>query len=155
MTLGREDAAVGRRTRLLRIFLGAYIVATGLVAYWPKPVDGPIDPNLLRVLAWLQRHGVHFMTYHFVEFTANIGFFMPLGFLIAALLPARRWWLAIVICFGATCCIEIGQGLFLPDRVASVGDVVANTTGGILGAAIAWVVFVRRRSSSRSTARVS
>ena len=44
-----------------------------------------------------------------------------------------RWWLAPVICFVATVLIELSQGALLPHRVASIGDVIANTIGGILG----------------------
>jgi VanZ like family len=149
MTRTREDAAVGRRPRLLRMLLAAYIAGTALVGFWPRPVDGGIDPRLDAVLAWLRRLGLTFMTYSHVEFTANIGFFIPLGFLIAAMLPKRRWWLAMIICLAASSCIEIGQGLFLPHRFASFGDVLANTVGGAVGAVVAWGVFARRGVSIR------
>jgi hypothetical protein len=142
MTPSREDAAVGRRPRLLRMLLAAYIVGTALIGFWPRPVDGGIDPRLNVILAWLQQHGLTFITYNHVEFAANIGFFIPLGFLFAALLPKRRWWLAVIICLAASSCIEIGQGLFLPYRFASFGDVLANTIGGVVGVVIAWGVFV-------------
>jgi hypothetical protein len=152
MSRSREDAAVGRQPRLLRVLLAAYIVGTALVGFWPRPVDSGIDPSLDIVLAWLQQHGLTFMTYKHVEFTANVGFFIPLGFLIVALLPKRRWWLAMIICTAASSCIELGQGLFLSDRFASFGDVLANTVGGAVGAVIAWALFVRQgRRPGKST----
>ena len=54
--------------------------------------------------------------------------------LLALLFGPLRWWLAPEICFVATAIIELGQGVLLPQRVASIGDVIANSTGGMLGA---------------------
>ncbi|WP_375390134.1 VanZ family protein, partial [uncultured Amnibacterium sp.] len=34
-------------------------------------------------------------------------------------------------------CVELAQGLFLPGRVSSVGDILANTTGAVLGCRVA------------------
>ena len=37
----------------------------------------------------------------------------------------------------SSCCIELSQKLFLPGRVASIGDVLANTAGALIGTAVA------------------
>ena len=59
-----------------------------------------------------------------------------------------RWWLAPVICFVATVIVEVGQGVLLPQRVASPGDVIANTVGGLLGtlAAVGIMAVLARNS---------
>ena len=51
-----------------------------------------------------------------------------------------------MICFVATVIVEVGQGVLLPQRVASPGDVIANTIGGFLGtlAAVAIMAGVAR-----------
>ena len=46
----------------------------------------------------------------------------------------------------ATVIIELGQGVLLPQRVASIGDVIANTVGGILSTlAVAAIMAVLAR----------
>ena len=122
-----------RNPRVLRIVLGAYAVLLAVVGFFPSPVDRPVDAPLSRIIQWCEQHGLGFITYGRVEFGANIALFVPLGMLIALLFGPRRWWRAAVICFVATVIIELGQGALLPQRVASIGDVIANTIGGILG----------------------
>ena len=102
---------------------------------------------LMHAIHVTQQHGLHFVTYPSVEFGANIALFVPLGLLLALLFGPNRWWRAPVICVLATVIIELGQGALLPHRVASVGDVIANTTGGVLGAlaAVAIMAAIARR----------
>jgi glycopeptide antibiotics resistance protein len=93
------------------------------------------------VLARLHSHGVPgFVNYSFVEFTANIAFFVPVGFLGGVALQRRFWWLSAVLGFLLSCSVELAQATFLPGRVASAKDVLANTTGAIIGAVIAGLV---------------
>ena len=47
--------------------------------------------------------------------------------------PCSPLWVAPVICSVATAIIELRQEVLPPQRVASIGDVIANTVGGILG----------------------
>lgn len=133
----------------VRIMLGAYIAVLAVVAFFPFPVDRPIDGPLLRIIRWSAQHGLGVITYARVEFGANIVLFIPLGLLLALLFGPHRWWRAPVICVVATVIIELGQGALLSHRVASVGDVIANSTGGMLGAlaavAIMAAVTARRR----------
>ncbi len=130
----------------MRIVLGAYVALLAVVGFFPSPIDRPIDAPLSRIIQWCGQHGLGFVTYARVEFGANIALFMPLGMLLALLFGPRRWWRAPVICFVATVLIELGQGVLLPQRIASIGDVIANTVGGILGtlAAVAIMAVVAR-----------
>jgi len=135
-----------RRSALNRAAIGlgaAYLMALALIAFWPTPVDQGAHASLTSTLEWLRRHGApDWLEYTSVEFTANIALFVPVGLLGVILIGARRWWLAILIGFLASCLIEFGQLMFLPARFASVNDVVANTSGAVLGTALALIVLV-------------
>ena len=130
-------ASWSRNPRVLQIILGAYVALLAVVGFFPSPVDRPIDAPLSRIIQWCGQHGLGFISYAHVEFGANIALFVPLGMLIALLFGPRRWWRAPVICFVATVIIELGQRVLLPQRVASIADVIANTIGGILGTLVA------------------
>jgi len=120
----------------LRIALAAYVVIVAVIAFFPTPVDRPIDHSLDQVLAWLGRHGAPFITYRVVEFSANVALFVPLGLLIAMILGRRRWWWAIVVCACASSLVELSQGVLLVHRLASVADIVSNSIGGAIGAVV-------------------
>ena len=62
--------------------------------------------------------------------------FIPVGILLALLLPPRRWWVAVLIGFGMTVTIETAQ-LFIPGRFSDLRDIVANTAGAAIGVAVA------------------
>lgn len=118
-----------------------YLAVVLLVTLWPTTVDRGLDPYIARVLQALYERGMPaFIDYAFVEFTANIVFFVPVGFLGGLLFSHRVWWLAVPAGALLSACVETAQALFLPDRVASPADVVANTTGTVIGAIVAFAV---------------
>jgi len=66
-----------------------------------------------------------------VDFLLNLALFGPLGLALHhAGVPLRR---TALVAFGLTVGIEVFQFLFLPGRFAALGDLVANTSGGVLG----------------------
>jgi glycopeptide antibiotics resistance protein len=137
----RATLAGAFRVRLVAVLVAVYTAFVLLVTLWPTTVDRPIDPYLERFLAALHRQGwPAFIDYMFVETTANVLFFVPVGFLVCIALPFRRAWWAVAIGGGLSCLIETAQWLFLPGRVASLGDVAANTTGALIGTAVAVLV---------------
>jgi glycopeptide antibiotics resistance protein len=98
----------------------------------------PISPiRGLDLSEELNATGFGWVTYTQLESFANVALFVPFGLLISLLVPTRWWWLVVVGLAVAAAGIELGQALFLPGRVASIDDVVANTTGGVLGVLIA------------------
>ncbi|MGN6325859.1 VanZ family protein [Pseudolysinimonas sp.] len=139
--------------RLIWIALLAYLVALALIAYWPTPVDRPADGQLFAVIRWLDAHGITLVTYDRIEFAANVALFVPFGLLLAGLLRRGRRWIALLICIAGSAAIEIGQGLFLPDRFASLGDVLANSLGAAIGVLVVWLIS-RRTASIRSRREV-
>jgi len=129
------------------VLLILYGLAVLFVVAWPTPVDESSRGLLFRVLRLLHRHGLpDFIGYNYVEFSANIAMFVPLGLLVALLLGPRWWWAAFFACAALSVSIEIYQYLALPDRYATVRDVVANSTGGAIGTllAVLLIAWLRR-----------
>jgi glycopeptide antibiotics resistance protein len=114
--------------------LTACVAVILAITFWPTPVDRPFDAQLMRILGLLHHAGVAmWVDYSFVESLSNAIMFLPLGALIALYVRRQRWWLSVALAFVLSVCIELGQGLFLPERTASVNDVVANTFGALIG----------------------
>lgn len=130
------------------MLLVVYSMAVLVIVAWPTPVDRGASRAIARVLEALHdRNVLMFLGYRQVEFLANVGMFAPLGVLIGVVLGRRRWGFAILIGFALSAAIELFQLLFLPDRFATVDDVIANTLGALLGAFAAGVFFLRRAVS--------
>ncbi len=107
------------------------------IVLWPTPVDRPYDGGLHGTLADLYRHGLpRFVDYTFVETAANVVMFLPLGALIASVALPRLWWVSGVLGLSLSLSIEFTQAEFLPQRFASVSDLLANTAGALLGGGI-------------------
>jgi glycopeptide antibiotics resistance protein len=119
---------------LLISYLALVLAAT----MWPTPLDQGYGAAIERLLAVLHRHGIpEWFGYDKLEFTANVGMFLPLGFLLALTLSRRAWWLSLLFVPLVSGIIESIQGQFLDQRFASLLDVFANTIGGYLGVAMA------------------
>lgn len=146
--------SVQRHRRILGAALAGYVVALVLVLGWPTPVDARFDGTLFRLLGWLHDAGLpRWIGYDQVEFTANIVLFVPVGLLLALELRRRPWWAAALAGFGLSVLAELAQYLLRPDRFATALDVVANTTGAVVGAAIA--VMLTRRTKPGPRERIA
>ncbi|HEV7949290.1 MAG TPA: VanZ family protein [Glaciihabitans sp.] len=105
---------------------------------WPTPLDRGYSESINRVLEVLHRNGVpEWFGYDKLEFSANIVMFLPIGFLVALLLPSQVWWLALLICPILSGGIELIQANFLSARFATITDVIANSIGATIGALLA------------------
>lgn len=60
----------------------------------------------------------------------------PLTALVMLAFPRLRWWWVALGGGAAAVAIETVQAVALPGRVASVGDVIANSTGAVAGALV-------------------
>lgn len=125
------------------MLLGVVVVLVAGIVWWPEPPAAAAQQGLARFLAVAHIHGLPiWITFQLVEAISNIVMFVPIGFLAA--LALRRWqWLVVPIGLLASTAIEVSQ-LLLPDRVASVRDVVTNTLGTLIGYLLA-LPLVRRR----------
>lgn len=113
-------------------------MALNAIAFWPTPVDRGVHGSISTLVLWLHAHGIPaWLDYPSIEFTANIALFIPVGLLVVVLAGARRWWLGPVGGALVSTVIELAQHFFLPERFATVNDVVANSLGALLGAGLA------------------
>ncbi|MBE4717485.1 VanZ family protein [Pseudarthrobacter sp. AB1] len=111
------------------------LVPLALVAFWPSPVDQPLQGQLTSVLKFLHTHGIPaWFNYHFVEASANVALFIPVGSVAALAYPRIPWWQIGFFGLVISGCIELGQLLFLHSRFASALDLVTNTGGAVIGA---------------------
>jgi glycopeptide antibiotics resistance protein len=124
--------------RLWQLILAAMVVPLALVAFWPTPVDQPVSGQLATVLNFLHHHGIpRWFNYDFVERSANIALFVPVGFVASLAFPTKQWWQIGAFGMLVSGCIELGQFLFLHSRFASPSDVMTNTSGAVIGALVA------------------
>jgi glycopeptide antibiotics resistance protein len=152
------SARRGHRHPLLRRWViglaVVYVVALALIAFWPVPVDRNFTGPLQHLINWMHLHGAPgWIRYNTIEFSANIVLFIPVGVFIVVLAGARRWWWAVLVGFAASCTIELGQLLFLSSRFATVNDVIANTSGALLGALLGLALLVLAEIARPALAR--
>jgi VanZ family protein len=146
----------GTLRRVCRWLAAVYLVALALITQWPAPMDDGTAGLIDTVLSWLHAHGVpEWLNYALVEFTANIALFLPVGLLGVVLVGVDRWWMTVLAGLLLSSLIELSQLLFLPSRFPTLYDVLANTTGTVLGALLAVIAFDavdRRRRAQRASA---
>lgn len=138
--------------RARHLAAGASIVAALLLAATLAPFDFRPQPGPATAGAYLDLFLMG--KSNFADALNNTLLFLPLGFLLAATLRARRAGvgatLALVLSAGGglSLGIELAQ-LFLPSRVASPLDVVSNACGAGLGAVACALAEVWARSAPR------
>ncbi|MFN3949963.1 VanZ family protein [Microbacterium sp.] len=140
-------------TKRRRAMLVAVSCVYALGVWWmtlrPSIYDAEVGGILGRVLAALRAWpATAWITFDVVESAANVAMFVPLGAL--AIAWRRPWWHGILIGVGVSAAIETIQSLFLPTRVADVGDVVANAAGTALGVGLALLLSRRIRRSQEA-----
>ncbi|WP_228379532.1 VanZ family protein [Pseudarthrobacter enclensis] len=120
------------------------LIPLALIAFWPTPVDRPVQGLLADTLNFLHHHGIpRWFHYQFAEATANVALFIPFGFVSALSFPENRCWQIIALGFLVSNFIELGQLLFLHDRFASPLDLATNTAGAAAGAWLAFLAIKR------------
>jgi glycopeptide antibiotics resistance protein len=121
-------------------FAIVFIVVLTIVL-WPSHVDAPADGTLNRVLTALHRRGVPlWFDYNFVESSANVVMFVPIGALLASVFIRPLWWVSGVLGLTFSLCIEFAQFSFLPGRTAAAGDLMTNAGGALLGGVLVAVL---------------
>ncbi|MEW1810256.1 VanZ family protein [Pseudarthrobacter phenanthrenivorans] len=135
--------------RLWQIILAAMVVPLALVAFWPTPVDQPISGQLGIVLNFLHHQGIpRWFNYNFVEASANVALFIPVGFVATLAFPHKRWWQIGAFGMLVSGCIELGQLLLLHNRFASPSDVITNTSGAVIGDLVAVLAIQKGRPAT-------
>lgn len=137
--------AIPRQHRsLVAILLTLYALGVVVVLAWPTPVDASAAGPLRTVTRWFSAHGLGWVTYSVIEFSANIAMFAPIGFLLALTNQRLRWWHVVGGVAALSTTAEIAQSLLRPDRFGTVQDVLANTAGAALGFLAATYLHARR-----------
>jgi glycopeptide antibiotics resistance protein len=138
---------------LWRAVLVAMLVPLALIAFWPSPVDQPVQGQLSSLLRFLHSHGIpHWFNYRFIEASANVALFIPLGVVGSLGYPQRHPLQIGTLGLFVSACMELGQLLFLHNRFASLLDLVTNTSGAVIGAALAIATLGRIRAHQQSVA---
>lgn len=140
---GEQGPPPKSRARTVGAAIGLAICITVVLfaTMWPTPLDQGYSESINRVLDVLHRNGIpEWFGYDKLEFSANVLMFLPIGFLIALLLPAQVWWLAFLICPILSGSIELTQANFLSARFATITDVIANSIGATIGAVLAGAI---------------
>lgn len=123
------------------------LVLLGLIAFWPSPVDAPVQGQLASVLDFLHAHGIPlWFNYQFVEAFANVFLFVPLGAVASLAFTENQWWQIGALGLLISGLMELGQLMFLHNRFASLLDIVTNTGGAVMGALLARKALKRLRA---------
>jgi VanZ like family len=125
-----------RPQRLATGALGAYSLLLAFILLGPSAaVPTESVSYLARIAADVGVPGVLAVGTS-VEFVCNILIIAPVSFLGAIVFPRLNWrdWTVVGLVLSGT--VELCQALFLVARSASFEDVVANTLGAGLGAAL-------------------
>ena len=128
--------------------LALYVIAVAVVVLTPVSYAGIVH----RIAAFIRADlGLDFFGSGWIEFAANIAMFLPLGFLLTLLF--RHPWYGTILAVVLSAGVEIAQ-IVIPDRQASVRDVISNTIGAAVGAFLAWL-FVLRPAHRRAREAVA
>ncbi|CCQ45010.1 vanZ family protein [Pseudarthrobacter siccitolerans] len=124
------------------------LVPLALIAFWPSPVDHAVQGQLATILQFLHRHGIpSWFNYNFFEAAANVAVFVPPGMVSSLAYPEQRWWQIGIWGLLTSCCMELGQLLFLQNRFASPIDLVTNASGAAVGAMLTSVALMKLQDS--------
>ncbi len=134
---------LGHGVAWLACVYGALLLVIGL---WPTHVDQGIDVLTTWYGRWLLERGLTpLQVYDLVEGAANVAMYVPLGVIVAAVLPRWRWWGAVAAGLVTSTAIELAQAVARPGRTAALIDVVHNTLGAAIGAALVLLALQLRR----------
>ena len=135
----------------LAVVLVAYVGGLLVLTLWPDTTTTPGAAGASKAIHSAQSNGAPSgFNWASVEWVANILVFIPVTLLLALLLPLRRWYLAAIAGVLLSVAIEATQHWFLPGRDASVRDLVTNSIGSVVGAALV-AGFALIRAKRRNT----
>jgi hypothetical protein len=135
---------------VLQAGYAGYVVGVLYLVLWPQP--DAAGSGVQAVLDVLDGVGLSWVSESQVEKALNVVLFVPLGLIGWLLWPRLQVlaWAAIGLAFSAF--LESTQALFLPGRTPSVSDLVANTSGAVLGALVLRLSARMGRASHRTLA---
>ena len=137
---GERQTHVASRFRRRLVLFALFAYATFVLVITISP-QMPGTGFVARVVDWFlyELHSRGLFTsvgFLHLEFIGNILMFVPLGIFAALLLPRKAWWLLLLMGTAFSVGIEMFQATFLPGRFPEIRDVVSNSTGFLVGAAM-------------------
>src|ERR1700712_1204781 len=141
------DPALLDRTarRVAALLLAVMVAAVVVIVFTPGPPDPNGQQDLHRYLEQAHVNGLpYWISYDLVQDLSNVVMFIPLG-LLGSLALRRHNYLVVLAAACASGFIELVQLVLLPDRVASLQDVLCNTIGAFLGFLLSIPALRRRR----------
>lgn len=123
--------------RTLTLVLVAYVAVLVIVLFNPSPAVGSELVSRVASLGLRLHVPAPLVVPARIEFGLNVLAFMPLSLLGSLLRPTVPLSVWIAAGFGGSLLVEALQ-VALPERSATHADVVANTLGAAVGAAVAW-----------------
>ncbi len=124
-----------------RVLVAASVLAAVVgLTLAPRTIAWPVRSLFLDALARLPARVSDVLLGGDADTVLNVAFFVPLGIVVAMLLPLRWAPASVVLGAAVSLAVEIAQSV-IPGRVPDAGDVVANTTGALIGTVV--VVIVR------------
>lgn len=132
-----------------RAALVGYLLFVGFTVWLPASVSAKVTGLVGLVASWVADAGIASYTRSamVLEVLANVALFVPVGLLLAFALPRLRTWQVVLMGGLMSVVIETVQGL-MPSRFPTLSDVIANTTGTLIGA-LAALVLVRLFAAGR------
>lgn len=144
-----------RRHPILSLATFAYLGVVGWVTLGPQPLDDRREGLLWRALEVFARsESTDWITYQRVEFAANVAMFVPVGMFFLLLFGRRKWFAGVLAGVALTSGIEFVQR-FMPDRVSDISDIIANSTGTVIGVLFVLIVTTPKARRIRAAQRTA
>ncbi|WP_169799209.1 VanZ family protein [Nocardioides jensenii] len=139
--------------RLVFLAFGLYLAVAAYLVFWPQP-DTP-SGAVEELVDALGSVGITFVSGTVIEFALNVALFVPLTLFGVLLWPRVNPLQWVFLGIAATVTIEFVQLAALPDRSATLSDLVSNSLGAMigvdLGLRLRW--WGERRASRATTSR--
>jgi hypothetical protein len=130
------------------IYMALLVVAFAVV---PRPIDEGLTPWIRGVLAEMSRRLPGRIDYEGAELASHVALFLPLGILAVVALGRRMAWLAVLVVLGVGVLVEFGPSILGSDHSPARLDLLMNAVGGVIGAAIGYLVVRRSDADPRTT----
>lgn len=141
MTTAPPIARARTGALVARALLVGYLLFVGFTVWLPATVSAKVTGLVGIVARWVADAGIASYTRSafVLEILANVALFVPIGVLLALAWPRLRIWQTVLVGALMSVLIETVQGV-MPSRFPSLSDVMANTLGTLIGAAIIAVI---------------
>ncbi len=124
-----------------RVLLVGYLLFVGFTVWLPAAISAKVTGLVGIIASWVADAGIasYARSAFVLEILANVALFVPIGLLLALAWPRLRVWQTVLVGALMSVLIETVQGV-MPSRFPTLSDVIANTTGTLIGALIVTII---------------